>query len=399
MTDTRKAFHKARSNIEESNSCKFRSYALDMVGELEARVLAKPEDAEAILRDYYEEKTEAKPYEHPTDRYRVRKARVVLMCRDLLAGREPRIKYTFGKDAVRSSTFSEVLESYRTWMSSQGLSAATVETRLQRADVLLRHLEGTGVTRLGDLDAKGLAEFVAWLDGRYTVTGKSNILYTLRNLFACPEVSSRLTFDPLAILTNMHTPKHATLPSVYTPEEIGMTLAAIDRGTDAGRTLYLVVMLAAVYGLRSRDIKELRIKDIDFRAGTIALAQHKTGYPLVLPLVECVKLPLLDYLMNTRRDCAYENVLITHRGAPRPYSPRNHFGGALRVAMERGGVIVGGRKAGLHSLRHSLATGMLASGVPIDEIAGILGHQSPSATKAYVWSDVERLRMATLEVG
>lgn len=399
MTDARKAFRKARSNIEESNSSKFRDYALRMADELEARVLARPEDAEEILRDYYEEKTEAKPYEHPRGRYRVMKARVVLMCRDLLAGREPKTKYMFGKDAVRSSAFAGILESYRTWMASQGLSPATVETRLQRADVLLRYLEDAGVTSLGDLDAKALAEFVAWLEGRYTATGKSNILYTLRNLFSCPEVSSRLTFDPLALLTNLHTPKHATLPSVYTHKEVGMTLAAIDRGTDAGRTLYLVVMLAAVYGLRSRDIKELRVSDIDFRSGTISLAQHKTGHPLLLPLVECVKLPLLDYLMNTRRDCAHENVLIAHRGAPRPYSPRNHFGGALRVAMERGGVIVGGRKAGLHSLRHSLATGMLASGVPIDEIAEVLGHQSASATKAYVWSDVERLRMAVVEVG
>ena len=42
---------------------------------------------------------------------------------------------------------------------------------------------------------------------------------------------------------------------------------------------------------------------------------------------------------------------------------------------------------------------MLASGVPIDEIAEVLGHQSASATKAYVWSDVERLRMAVVEVG
>lgn len=399
MTDARKAFHEARSIIEESNSCEFRHHALGMVGELEERILASPRNIEGVFKAYYREKTGAEAYERPCGRYRVSKARVVLMCRDLLAGRDPKTKYMFGKDAVRSSAFAGTLEAYRAWMSSLGQSRATVETRLQRADVLLRYLEGKGVTSLGELDARVLAGFVAWLDGRYTAIGKSNILYTLRSLFACPAVTACLTFDPLSILTGMHTPRHTTLPSVYSPDEIGMTLAAMDRETDAGRTLYLVVMLAAVYGLRSRDIKELRIGDIDFGSDTIKLAQHKTGQALVLPLVECVKLPLLDYLMNTRRECAYENVLIAHRGAPRPYSPRNHFGGALRDAMERAGVIVGGRKAGLHSLRHSLATGMLASGVPIDEIAAVLGHQSVNATKAYVWSDVERLRMAALEVG
>lgn len=399
MTDAMEAFRKARSIVEESNKDGFRGYALGMITELEQLVTKHPDAREEVLRAFYKERTGVDPYGHPGNGYRVRKARVILECRDLLAGRDPRSKYMFGKDATRTAAFASLLDSYRAWMESNGLSAATVETRLQRADVLLRHLEAIGIAKIGRLDARRLVEFVAWLGNRYTAIGKSNILYTLRNFFACPDVEARLSFDPSAVLTNLHTPKHTVVPSVYTQEEVGMALSAIDRGTDAGRTLYLIVMLAAVYGLRSRDIKELRVGDIDFKTDAIRLVQHKTGQPLELPLVDAVRMPLLDYMMNTRRACEYDNVLIRHRGAPRPYSPRNHFGDALRAAMERGGVVIGGRKAGLHSLRHSLATGMLVSGVPVDEIAAILGHQSANATKAYVWSDVERLRIASLEVG
>lgn len=399
MADAREALKRARLIIGESNRDRFRERALRMVDEIEGFASDCGVVDEGDLRAYYGEMTGARPYEHPGNGYRVRKARVILMCRDLLSGLEPRTKYMFGKDAVRSEAFAECLRRYRAWMESRALSASTIETRLQRADVLLRYLEGSGVTKLEMLGAETLASFIAWLGVHYADVGKSNILYTLRSLFSCPEVAASLTFDPTALLTNLHTPKHRVVPSVYTQEEVAMALSAIDRETDAGRTLYLVVMLAAVYGLRSRDIKELRIGDIDFKGESIALVQHKTGRPLVLPLVECVKLPLLDYLMNTRRECGCDNVLIRHRGAPRPYSPRNHFGGELRAAMERGGVVIGGRKAGLHSLRHSLATGMLASGVPVDEIAAVLGHQSTNATKAYVWSDVERLRVAALEVG
>ncbi len=383
----------------ESNRDGFRDYALGMVKELEKLVSKHPDAKEEVLSAFYKERTGADPYERPTNRYRARKARVILECRDLLAGRDSRPKYMYGKDATRSTAFARILDSYRVWMESNGMSTATVETRLQRADVLLRYLETAGVTDIERLDAERLVEFVAWLGNRYTAIGKSNILYTLRSLFSCPDIGARLSFDPCAVLTNLHTPKHTVVPSVYTKEEVGMTLSAIDRDTDAGRTLYLIVVLAAVYGLRSRDIKELRVGDIDFKACAVKLVQHKTGQPLELPLVEAVRMPLLDYMMNTRRDCGYDNVLIRHRGAPRPYSPRNHFGGALRAAMERGGVEIGGRKAGLHSLRHSLATSMLASGVPVDEIAAILGHQSTNATKTYVWSDVERLRIASLEVG
>lgn len=399
MTDTRAALEKARAIIEEAHSGRFKQKSLRIIDDIEAIALGDPDGAETAIGAYYEAETGAKPFEHPGDnRYLVRKARVILICCDLLEGREPKPKYMFGKDAVRSRAFSEELEAYREWMESRDLSESTVSSRLQRADVLLRYLEEHGVSELSEVDAEGLARFIAWLGGRFTPIGKSNILYTLRNLFRCPAIEEKLSFDPFGLLTNLHTPKHNRIPSVYSAEEIAMTLAAIDRSTHAGRTLYLVTMLAAVYGMRSMDIKELKVGDIDFARGVITMVQHKTGFPLELPLLDCVKLPLLDYMMNTRRRCGCENVLVRFRGAPGPYSPRNHFG-SLRDAMERGGVIIGGRKAGLHSLRHSLASGMLASGVPADEIASVLGHQSANATKAYIWSDVEGLRAAALDVG
>ena len=198
MADTREALQRARLIIEESNRDKFREYALRMVDEIEELASDCGVVDEADLRTNYEGKTGASPYERPSSGYQVRKARVILMCRDLLSGTKPRSKYMFEKDAVRTTVFAETLGAYRTWMESRGLSPATIETRLQRADVLLRYLEGSGITDLGRLDAETLARFIAWLGGRYTDVGKSNILYTLRNLFSCPGVLPSLTFDPTA---------------------------------------------------------------------------------------------------------------------------------------------------------------------------------------------------------
>lgn len=398
MTDTREAFEEAREYIKAAYGDQFRSQALRIVDEMEELLLDNPGDMQGVICGYYERKTGSAPYDRPSGGYRARKARVVLICKDLLEGASPKARYMFGKDAARSAAFASELEAYQAHMEALGLSAATIETRLQRADVLFRYLETAGMADMASLDAAGLAGFVSWLDGRYTAVGKSNILYTVRNLFSCPQIAESLSFEPSGLLANLHTPKHNAVPSVFSADEVAATLASIDRETDAGRTLYLVVMLAAVYGLRSADIKELKIGDIDFAAETISIRQHKTGFPLVLPLVECVKLPLLDYLMNTRRDCGFDNVLVKHSGLAEPYSSRNHFGGALRGAMERSGVVIGGRKAGLHSLRHSLATGMHVSGVPANEIAAVLGHRSANSTKAYIWSSVDSLRAAALDV-
>ena len=47
---------------------------------------------------------------------------------------------------------------------------------------------------------------------------------------------------------------------------------------------------------------------------------------------------------------------------------------------------------GMHSLRHTAASRMLESGVPLETISQILGHEDPDSTDVYLKTDVERLR-------
>ena len=62
------------------------------------------------------------------------------------------------------------------------------------------------------------------------------------------------------------------------------------------------------------------------------------------------------------------------------------------------GVEPAGRHHGMHSLRHSAATNMLAGDVPYPVISGVLGHSNANTTRKYLAVDVERLRAMSLEV-
>ena len=62
------------------------------------------------------------------------------------------------------------------------------------------------------------------------------------------------------------------------------------------------------------------------------------------------------------------------------------------------GIITDRKHAGLHSLRHSLATNLMGDNTPISEIAAILGHTSAQSTRQYIWSNINQLRTAALEV-
>ena len=52
----------------------------------------------------------------------------------------------------------------------------------------------------------------------------------------------------------------------------------------------------------------------------------------------------------------------------------------------------------MHSLRHSLATRLLARGVTLETIGNVLGHHSLDVTRRYTKVDIDGLRAAALEL-
>jgi len=188
------------------------------------------------------------------------------------------------------------------------------------------------------------------------------------------------------------------LDSCYTPAEIRKVLNAADRATAKGKMFYLMMLLASVYGLRVCDIRTMTFSNIDWKRRLITLNQHKTGYYLELPIIQEVLLAMLDYVKNGRPNTTNPHIFIKQRSPQVPYSNNNHFANFISEYFEKAGVPTEDKRSGLHSMRHSLATSLLAEGVQINEIADILGHASPQSTTRYLWSDIEQLRAAALEV-
>jgi site-specific recombinase XerD len=57
-----------------------------------------------------------------------------------------------------------------------------------------------------------------------------------------------------------------------------------------------------------------------------------------------------------------------------------------------------GRRQGLHSLRHSMATRLLEAETPVEVISAVLGHRSLESTQIYLKVDIKSLRSAALEL-
>ena len=79
--------------------------------------------------------------------------------------------------------------------------------------------------------------------------------------------------------------RFVNLPDVLSHSDVDGILTSVDRSTPLGHRDYAILLLAARYGLRPCDIRDLTLDEINWRGERIDIRQVKTGRPLALPLL------------------------------------------------------------------------------------------------------------------
>lgn len=184
----------------------------------------------------------------------------------------------------------------------------------------------------------------------------------------------------------------------YSKEELISLINSIDRTTKYGKECYLIIIIICYLGLRISDVVNLKVSDIDFNNNTISIIQYKTQKHLILPLIEQIKYPLIDYLKNVRPKTDLDYIFIT---SEKPYRQKIELldhSYIVRKNLKKANVNINGRKSGYHSLRHSLATMLLSEDVDLYSISTILGHEILDTTMLYLDIDISKLRELALEV-
>jgi len=178
------------------------------------------------------------------------------------------------------------------------------------------------------------------------------------------------------------------------PGSLEQLIGSLGSSTERGLRDRAMILCMARLGLRVSEIVRLRLDDIDWRAGVVRVLARKTGHGALLPITDEVGAALVDYLQRGRPDTPAREVFILvgfGRGAPISDSM---VGRAVDNALRRAGIEAATRDGNL--LRHSLATGLQARGVALNEIAGLLGHSCLATTRIYAAVDIEALRQVAL---
>lgn len=190
--------------------------------------------------------------------------------------------------------------------------------------------------------------------------------------------------------------RRKVLPTVYTVEEIKKAEQVIDPSTETGRRDKAMILLATRMGMRAGDIAKLKKDEVDFFTGYLHFIQEKTLVPLTLQMPDEVIRALRTYLDNQKT--VFQDDYVFHSMSA-PYG--RVTSGIIRHAVKRyltaAGIDISHRKHGPHAFRSSLASSMVNDGGSYETVRRILGHTNPDIIKHYARSDVENLRLCSIE--
>jgi integrase/recombinase XerD len=309
-------------------------------------------------------------------------------------GQWPPEPEVIGPDQVLRQT---ICREYETWLRDErGLATASIDTLMWEA----RHFLAWQFDRGGVASLMGLSvrDIDLYMETRTPGLRRKSIKDVaerlrslLRHMYRTGQVSNDLAPHVIAPLLYAY----EGVPSILDRNQVATVLETTKNdASPMGLRDYAMLQLLATYGLRSGEIRNLQLEDIDWRAGSLRIRHSKTSAFSFLPLMVPVGEAVLDYLRQGRPPTDRREVFIRSRA---PYRPLRNLHSEISRRLWSAGVKPPG-KCGPHVFRHARAVELLRASVPRKIIGDLLGHRSAEATIPYLKLATEDLRAIALDV-
>ncbi len=297
-----------------------------------------------------------------------------------------------------AAPWEQLLEGYeRFCREERRIAPRSMRQRQREVRRFLCFLEARDVRTASDINPAMLSGFVGMLTHvrPRTLAGTVSILRSfLRYLCLQGTVDGGIVEQ----VPKVRVYRGERLPTIWSPQDVQSLLSAVDRASPLGKRDYAILLLAVRLGLRAGDIRTLTLDQVDWQHNRIRVVQAKTGVPLDLPLTKEVGEAIIDYLRYGRAATSCREVFLRHHAPFEPFGQNNNLHSIISSYRRKAGIELPSQsRRGLHSLRHTLASRLLEAGVPVDTIAGTLGHLSPETTRLYLRIDVNELRCVALD--
>lgn len=298
--------------------------------------------------------------------------------------------------AAAAPPFATLVTHFVTDLRERGLSRTTItnyQWHLQRflSDFSARRCPFSHV-RVEDVDGFLARQGAHWCRVSLASSGKA-----LRAFFRYAEGQDWCRPGIAAAIETPRVFRDESLPAGPAWDEVARLIRATD--TPARRDIRdrAILLLLAVYGLRSGEVARLRLEDLDWTHEHMTVTRTKCHHLQRYPLTGTVGDAIVRYLQEVRPRCSRREVFLTLKAPLRPLSP----GGLYHVTRSRFDALnIPTPHRGPHALRHACACHLLAEGLSLDAIGNHLGHRDLSSTRHYAKVDLTGLReVARFDVG
>ncbi len=297
------------------------------------------------------------------------------------------------------------------WMRSQEVHCKprSIDSSRKRAGRLMPHFGGLGIS---EITSERIDQYIRFRrrEGLRDVTINGH-LTTLRQVLRYAEEIGLIERAPKVRLLRV---VKKTRRRVLDRAQVAKLLCCADQwpgSPDTARKVKAFILIAASTGMRQDEILHLRWEDVDFDDGRLDLRAKEwterrwNRFERVLETRHCKWSPkthqersvwtdtrVLEFLKDYRETLASKAPNDWVLQGARPGLRLTTIAKALRETFKWSGLYEKGKLA--HTLRHSVATELLASGVDLEVVRDVLGHSNITTTALYLHASDQRKRQA-----
>ena len=221
---------------------------------------------------------------------------------------------------------------------------------------------------------------------------KNKKLGPVRTLFSWLVEQDRMITNPAKTLVYMKEDQRL-IRNVLTEEEMKTVLSSLHTRTPVGLRNRAIFELLYACGIRTSELCNLRIEDVDLKAQTVLVVNGKGGKSRLLPIGQYATHYLERYLGTARsymlRSVRQDPGIVFLSSRGRPFN-RSTLNSTVIASIRKSAHIE--KHFSSYSCRHSVATHLLQNDVDIAFIAQLLGHSSLRTTQRYLKIEIGDLK-------
>ncbi len=183
--------------------------------------------------------------------------------------------------------------------------------------------------------------------------------------------------------------RHQSFPAGPSWVDVQRLIRAEKQNTPGSTRVKVLLLLFAMYGLRTSEATGLLMKNIDWKNKTFTLRRAKNYTVQRFPIFPQFELAVKRYLELGRPNSPCNNLLVSLRP---PHGPLRCGSVSLLITYRMKRLGIQSVRKGPVSLRHACATELLKNDMSLQEIADFLGHRDCLSVGVYAKHDFNALK-------